>query len=405
MIDRRTLFSATTAFASGLAALFGTRSAEAHTRELPGVPDIPLNVPGTRAPRGRIGREERLPTLDLESRQDFLMSVRSFINTDMGRTARARADAILEANGIPKDNPDFPHLDAVRLFKDDPAIAGAACAWLAVQQLSWAGLREEYEGNLEVYLKELEAADKAGPGTLELNPDLDMPDYTRTEIHIMPGGYVGSPVAGYLYHYGTNGFYTGRNEQEQIHLTSAFGLPLPADGKVRRVLDVGTGIGQHAMALKERFPDAEVWGIDVGGPMVRYAHLRAVERGLDVNFAQRLGEDTKFPDGYFDLVTSYIMMHEVSPEGTAGIVREAYRITRPGGVFYPVDFNLRSTFLDHPYSKYRQWWDHRWNCEPWSIRFRENDLPGLIRQAGFTLNEEGPVALPRFGVLNATRPA
>jgi len=372
--------------------------------DLPPPPKAPENVPGTRAPRGRNGRMERLPEIDLESRMDFLMSLRTFANQTMSPAAGRRAQAILESKGMAPDA-QMPMKEAIALLENDPMVQARTRTWMSVQQLSWDNLKKECENNADAYLSEMEAVDHCGPGTLELNPGLKMPDYACHEIHIQPGGYVGNDFAGHMYDYGTNGFYTGKNEQDALHMTAAFGLPIPADGKIRRILDLGTGVGQLAMALKERFPEAEVWGLDAGGPMVRYAHLRAVERGLDINFAQRLAEDTRFPDNHFDLVTSYIMLHEVSPQGTKDIVNEAYRITRPGGLFYPIDFDLKNPFPSTAYGQYRRWWDHRWNNEVWTIKYRTNGLQDLVRAAGFDLNEEGPVALPRFGVMNATKPA
>ena len=401
MINRRSVIGLFAGMASMLASPFASRSARA---DLPPPPAAPKNVPGTLAPRGRSGRMERLPEVDLESRMDFLMSFRTFANSQLGQAASQRADRILASKGF-SPAADLPLQEAIALLEDDPVVGVSTRSWLSVQQLSWDNLKREFEANADAYLSEMEAVDNRGPGTLELNPDLDIPDYTRHEIHIQPGGYVGNDFAGHMYHYGTNGFYTGRNTQDELHLTAAHGLPIPADGKIKRILDFGTGIGQLAMALKERFPDAEVWGLDVGGPMVRYAHLRAVERGLDVNFAQRLAEDTGFPDNYFDLVTSYIMLHEVSPQGTKNIVNEAFRVTRPGGVFYPIDFDLTRNSSLTAYRKYRRWWDHRWNNEVWALKYRTNGLPDIIRSAGFDLNQEGPVALPRFGVLHATKPA
>ena len=401
MINRRSLMGLFAGMASLVAAPFASRSARA---DLPPPPAAPGNVPGTLAPRGRDGRMERLPEIDLESRMDFLMSVRTFANGTLSEAAGRRANDILASKGIAPET-ELPMQDAIALLQDDPVVGARTRTWMSVQQLSWNNVKTECEDNADTYLREMEAVDNRGPGTLELNPDLEMPDYTRHEIHIQPGGYVGNDFAGHMYDYGTKGFYTGRNDQDTLHMTAAFGLPIPADGKVKRILDIGTGVGQLAMALKERFPDAEVWGLDVGGPMVRYAHLRAVERGLDVNFAQRLAEDTRFPDNYFDLVTSYIMLHEVSPQGTKDIVNEAFRITRPGGIFYPIDFNLKRPRPSTAYGQYRRWWDHRWNNEVWTIKYRSNGLPDMIRSAGFDLNEEGPVALPRFGVMNATKPA
>jgi ubiquinone/menaquinone biosynthesis C-methylase UbiE len=397
MMDRRTLVGVGAAVTSALGALFTGRAAHAKAADK-------VKPAGTLAPRGRFGRLERLASLDLESRQDFLMSFRAWVNTELSRAANARADAILNEKGIPKDA-NLTQQEAIALIQDDPIVSLSTRTWLSAQQLMWNGLKEEFEGNADKYLSEMEAADKMGPGTLELNPNKAWPDYVKHEIHIQPGGYVGNEFAGHMYHYGTNAFYTGRNFQDELHVGAAARMPIPKDGKVRRILDVGCGIGQLAMALKERFPDAEVWGIDVGGPMVRYAHLRAVERGLDVNFAQRLGEETGFPDGYFDIVTSYIMHHEVNPSGTAAMVKEAWRITRPGGVYYPLDFKLTGAPRRTAYGLYRSWMDHRWNNEVWTLKFRTNGLPDMIRQAGFELNEKEPELLRGFGVLNATKPA
>jgi ubiquinone/menaquinone biosynthesis C-methylase UbiE len=396
-MDRRTLMSAAAAVTGAVSSFFAGRKAEAkgQAKEYP---------KGTLQPRGHLGVLERLPTVDLESRQDFLMSFRTWVNTDLSRAAQARADEILKEKGIAKDAP-LTQQEAIALLQDDPIVAMSTRGWLSAQQLMWNGLKEEFEGNSDKYLAEMEAADKMGPGTLELNPGVKWPDYVKHEIHIQPGGYVGNEFAGHMYHYGTNAFYTGRNFQDELHRGSAANMPIPKDGKVKRILDIGCGIGQLACALKERFPDAEVWAIDVGGPMIRYGHLRAVERGLDINFAQRLGEDTKFPDNHFDIVTSYIMFHEVNPEGTAAQVKEAMRIVRPGGIYYPLDFKLTGAPRRTAYGHYRGWMDHRWNNEVWTQKFRANGLPDMIRKAGFELNEKEPELLRGFGILNATKPA
>lgn len=412
MIKRRTILGAGAGavLASGTAGLASPVRAQMMPGEggagaLGALTDPPHDVypAGTLAPRGRFGHVERLPKLELESRQNFLRSFRTWVNMSLSAKAAARANDVLEAHGL-DTREELPEAKALELLMDEPLPQMASRAWLSSQQLMWDGLREEFEGDVEKYLAEMEAVENYG-GILELNPDLDIPAYAKHEIHIMPGGYVGSPVAGYLYHYGTNGFYMGRNDNDEIHRGTARRMVTPADGQVKRILDLGTGIGQFAMALKERFPQAEVWGIDVGGPMVRYAHLLSCERRLEVNFAQRLAEDTKFPDNHFDLVTSYIMFHEVDPEATARIMKEAYRITRPGGVFYPIDFDTLDLPPRTAYQQYRSYMDHRWNCEPWTPKWRACNPQKLIRDAGFELNTDGPVALPRFGVLNATKPA
>jgi ubiquinone/menaquinone biosynthesis C-methylase UbiE len=69
-----------------------------------------------------------------------------------------------------------------------------------------------------------------------------------------------------------------------------------------------------------------VWGIDVGGPLVRYAHARAAALGHDINFAQMNAEETTFPDGHFDLVVSHILLHETSGKAMPRIFKEAHRV-------------------------------------------------------------------------------
>ena len=169
-----------------------------------------------------------------------------------------------------------------------------------------------------------------------------------------------------------------------------------------RILDAGCGIGRLTVALKERFPDAEVWGIDVGGPLLRYAHMRANDLGIDVNFSQRKAEETGFPDGYFDIVTSIIVNHEVPSKHNREIIAESYRLTRKGGYYYPIDFR---TYGDKgpAYGQYRRWWDHRWNEEPWSPEFVSFDFAGEIEKAGFTINAETRPVMPGFGARHAEK--
>ena len=232
----------------------------------------------------------------------------------------------------------------------------------------------------------------AGPGTLELDSKLVLPPYTKHEIHIQPGGYVGDPFAGFIYLHGQNVVFSGGNFQDNAQVSFANAVPLPADGKVRRVLEQGCSIGQLTMALKLRFPTAEVWGDDVAAPMLRFAQVLAVDRGIDVHFMQQLSEKSKFPDNHFDVVMNNLMFHEVTTEGARGIIAEAFRTLRPGGVFYPIDLFTGSAKPKTAYTQFRAWQDYRWNAEVWRMEYTALDLEGEMRKAGFVVNENGPTA-------------
>ncbi len=51
-----------------------------------------------------------------------------------------------------------------------------------------------------------------------------------------------------------------------------------------RILDIGTGTGAAALVLADRYPDAEVVGIDVSAEMVAQAKAKAADRSGPVRF-------------------------------------------------------------------------------------------------------------------------
>jgi ubiquinone/menaquinone biosynthesis C-methylase UbiE len=333
--------------------------------------------------RGSNGRTPRHPSLDLESQQDFVRGFREWMVTEMDRQIRVHSEELAARAGSEADG--VVDLDRLRAAYDpDPLIASRLRVWITNQRQMWAGLQGQFSQHRDHYREELDRYDNLGPGSVELDPNLAIPDYCRHEIHIQPGGYVGNELAGALYHYGTNSFYMGQNDSDEFHIMLARRVTRPADGVVARVVDLGCGIGQLSIALKEQFPAAEVTGIDVAGPMLRYAHKRAVDLGLGVRFLQRLAEDTKLESGSVDLATAFILFHEVPTPIAREICAEVFRILRPGGVFDVTDFAtgaMRSA--EHPFATYRSWADHQYNGERWREEFVSSDFLAILREAGF----------------------
>jgi malonyl-CoA O-methyltransferase len=92
---------------------------------------------------------------------------------------------------------------------------------------------------------------------------------------------------------------------------------LDALGAPTRALDVGTGTGAVARLLSERWPDAEVTGVDVSPGMIAEARRLGPER-YDLGDASAL----PYEDASFDLVT----MNNMIP-----FFDELTRVTAPGG--------------------------------------------------------------------------
>ncbi len=336
--------------------------------------------------RGSIGPTPRPISLDDESYQSFVEGLRGFSGMRMGF---ASMNAVHGALGIPPA--PVPRIDRVQLRNagdPQPVLATRNRLLRSSQEMMWRNLNRSFGRKAKEISAALAAAEARGPGTLEWSADFPVPQYTQREFHVQPGGYQGNELTGPVYHYGTKVFFVGGNDRDEVHAEIVAAGPVPADGKVTRILDIGCSIGQSTTALKDRFPQAEVTGIDVGAPLLRYAHWRAVEQNCNVHFKQRIAEATGFQDSHFDMVQSTILFHEVPFKKTGEIVREMLRVLRPGGVFNVVDFPS-----DDPIPAGLQYFldiDHQYNGEPYSLEFVYADFKGELERAGFKVTR-GPM--------------
>lgn len=75
-------------------------------------------------------------------------------------------------------------------------------------------------------------------------------------------------------------------------------------GRRNSILDIGTGSGCIALALKHHFPQADVTAMDISADALRIAQENAQELGLDIRFVQQnILEATPEPQKY-DLIVS-----------------------------------------------------------------------------------------------------
>ena len=272
--------------------------------------------------------------------------------------------------------------------EEDPRVRLWKRLMRSQQQQTWEKLQQSFALQRVAYEAELVAAERARPGRLHTDPDFQVPTYATLDIHLQPGGYVGDSLAGYVFHHGTKVFYQGANDQDELHRQVVDFVSAPESGEVKRVLDLGCSIGQCTTALKQRFPEAEVTGLDVGLPLLRYAHKRAVDLDIDVHFQQGLAEDTGLPSGQYDVILAYILFHEVPERLFKVILAEVSRLLRPGGRFTVVDApnNRNLPAANKLWLKF----DARYNCEPYSPAFVASDFQGLLQEAGLRVLESKP---------------
>jgi ubiquinone/menaquinone biosynthesis C-methylase UbiE len=111
-----------------------------------------------------------------------------------------------------------------------------------------------------------------------------------------------------------------------------------------RVLDVGCGTGDLAMAAKALAgPAGEVHGIDASPKMIAVARGKAAKAGTGVAFQVGLIEDISFPDDHFDVVLNTLMMHHLPDDLKRTGLAEISRVTKPGGRILIVDMESTSS--------------------------------------------------------------
>jgi SAM-dependent methyltransferase len=108
------------------------------------------------------------------------------------------------------------------------------------------------------------------------------------------------------------------------HHLSALDRALADVPRPRRVLDLGTGTGVVALALAERYPEAEVVGVDLSPGMIEEARRKlSPELAGRVRFEVGDASSLDCPDGDFDLV---VLSNMIPFAG------ELARVVEPGGV-------------------------------------------------------------------------
>jgi ubiquinone/menaquinone biosynthesis C-methylase UbiE len=153
-----------------------------------------------------------------------------------------------------------------------------------------------------------------------------------------------------------------------------------ADLKPKRILDMGSGMGFSTLPWKTLYPEAEVYGVDIAAPMMRYAHARAESWGVPIHFSQQDATRTDFPDGHFDIVVSCLVTHEMPVHVIEAMFKESYRLLAPSGLLMCDSGGKRTQSPDK--ELFTSWFSHN-NNEPFTAGLNKMNLADSIVDAGF----------------------
>ncbi len=152
-----------------------------------------------------------------------------------------------------------------------------------------------------------------------------------------------------------------------------------------RVLDVACGTGRFLHQLGRALPQARLYGLDLSPPYLERA--AALLAGREVSLVHENAEAMPFADDQFDAVTSVFLFHELPADARRRVVREMWRVLRPGGSVVITDSaqlaessEIAPVLYAFPAAYH----------EPYYKSYLRDDLAALLRAGGFAVDAVEP---------------
>ena len=133
----------------------------------------------------------------------------------------------------------------------------------------------------------------------------------------------------------------------------------------KRVLDVGCGTGRYLRVMREKWPDAELHGLDLSEEM-----LRSCPPGVQTRLASLLC--IPYPNDSFDFVYCVeTLEHALLVENS---IREMVRVLKPGGKLIIIDKNiaLKGSL----------------EIKPWELWFKPRRLSAILERHGLQVSDK-----------------
>ena len=340
---------------------------------------------------------------DEAARQRFVSGLRSFVLNDLAADMRLAYDRRIapaferEMGRLPADGAEVH-----KAIRSDPAFKAYSALRVTAQNMVWSSVGPVARRERDKRREAAEAfADR--PGSLSLNPDLQVPrNVSAVDVHLMPGSYVGpedGSDVGAVYDQGLAVFSMGLmgKNLDDIGCSMATYIKLRfPEFKPTRILDVGCTVGHNTLPWKATYPEAEVHAIDVAAPGLAYGSARAKMQDKEVHFHQMSADNLDFPDASFDVVFSSMFLHEISGQTAEAVFQEAKRVLRPGGLMLHMELppNAQMGAFEGFYLD----WDCYYNAEPFYKAFRDRDPRALCERAGFEGQDYLQFVVPSIGI-------
>lgn len=163
-----------------------------------------------------------------------------------------------------------------------------------------------------------------------------------------------------------------------------------------KIIDIGSSVGISTFYLAKVFDKStQIDGLDLSPYFLSIAKVRQADvivgaadddkfkgdRIDRINWIYAKAEDTKLPSDTYDLTSISFLFHELPQDASTQILREMYRITKPGGIIAITDNNPRSKVIQNlPPALFTL----MKSTEPWSDEYYVYNIEDALVDSGFT---------------------
>lgn len=107
-----------------------------------------------------------------------------------------------------------------------------------------------------------------------------------------------------------------------------------------RILDVGTGTANLAIAIKRKYPKIKITGIDPDRKILEIANRKVKKEGLDIELVNVPAQKLPFASESFDFVVSSLTIHHIPKLFKNEAFSEMKRVLKKNGTILIVDFGI-----------------------------------------------------------------
>ncbi|HEX4416615.1 MAG TPA: class I SAM-dependent methyltransferase [Kofleriaceae bacterium] len=225
------------------------------------------------------------------------------------------------------------------------------------------------------------------------------PAYYRRTFHWQTDGYF-SEHSAEVYELGVELLFRGTADVMRRQIIPPITRFVRAAGQPRalRLLDVACGTGRTLHQIALAHPALRLYGVDLSPAYVRQARKQLADLP-EVALAVENAEALPYADATFDIATSVYLFHELPRNARRSVLRELFRVVRPGGLVVLEDSaqltesaELSAALRSFPGEFH----------EPFYNDYLEDDLGDALREVGFVVESSEPQFVAK--VVAARRP-